>query len=381
MRHLFFTISIAGLTTACGTPPREVPREAPRASVTLTRAGTVNMPSQFEAGGVVRARLAAPIASRLLAPVAEVRVRPGARVRRDEPLVLLDVRELQAQADRASAALAAAEQSVQAAESEKQGADAGLGLASASFDRINGLYAKRSATAQEFDESTAALQAARAHAASAAAHVAEARSALVAARSGASAAAITAAYATIAAPFDGVITERFVDPGAMASPAAPLLTLEDPSSFRLEVRLDEARATRIAVGQTAEVQIESSGKWMPARVAEVSRIDPASHGFVVKIDVPPSTGCRSGAFGRARFTLASRSALTAPSSSIVRRGQMTFVFAVDREGLARLRPVSAGPGGGERVEILAGVQEGEELVLDPPASLADGVRVKPGGKP
>jgi len=337
------------------------------------------MPEQFEAGGVVRARLVAPVASRVLAPVAEVRVHSGAHVRRGEPLVLLDVRELQAQADRASATLAATEQSVRAAESEKDGADAGLTLASTSFDRISGLYAKRSATRQELDESTAALQMARARASTAAARVAEAQSALAAARSGASAASITAAYATIAAPFDGVITERLVDPGAMASPGAPLLTIEDPSSFRLEVRLDEARATRIAVRQAAELQIDSD-KWTTGRVAEVSRIDPASHGFVVKIDVPSSIGCRSGAFGRARFTLGSRSAVTVPSSALVRRGQMTFVFAVDRDGLARLRPVSPGATEGSRVEMLAGVQAGDDLVLDPTVSLTDGVRVR-GGRP
>jgi RND family efflux transporter MFP subunit len=316
----------------------------------------------------------------VLAPVADVRVRPGARVRRGAPLVTLDVRELQAQADRATAALAAADQSVRAAESERQGADAGLVLASATFDRINGLYAKRSATGQEFDESTAALQTARARASSAAARVAEAQSALVASRSAASAAAITAAYATIAAPFDGVITDRFVDPGAMASPGTPLLTLEDPTSCRLEVRLDEARATRIAVGRTAEIQLESADMWTPGKVAELSRIDPASHGFVVKIDMPPSAGCRSGAFGRARFSLASRAAVTAPSSSVVRRGQMTLVFAVDRDGLARLRPVSTGTASGGRIEILAGVEAGDELVSDPPVTLGDGVRVKPGDK-
>jgi RND family efflux transporter MFP subunit len=198
---------------------------------------------------------------------------------------------------------------------------------------------------------------------------------------GASAAAITAAYATIAAPFDGVITERFVDPGAMASPAAPLLTLEDPSSFRVEVRLDEARAAKIAVGQTAEIQIDDSDGWTPAKVVEVSRIDPGSHGFLVKVEVPSSTGRRSGSFGRVRFAVASHTAVTAPSSSIVRRGQMVFVFAVDRDGLARLRPVSTGPAGGSRIEILSGVAEGDELVQDPPASLVDGVRVKSGGRP
>jgi multidrug efflux pump subunit AcrA (membrane-fusion protein) len=57
-----------------------------------------------------------------------------------------------------------------------------------------------------------------------------------------------------------------------------------------------------------------------------------------------------------------------------------LVFAVDRDGLARLRPVSTGTASGGRIEILAGVEAGDELVLDPPVTLSDGVRVKPGDK-
>ena len=57
---------------------------------------------------------------------------------------------------------------------------------------------------------------------------------------------------------------------------------------------------------------------------------------------------------------------------------MTFVFAIDGEGLARLRPVTTGLVVGDRVEVLAGVATGEELVASPAASLTDGTRVKPG---
>jgi multidrug efflux pump subunit AcrA (membrane-fusion protein) len=60
---------------------------------------------------------------------------------------------------------------------------------------------------------------------------------------------------------------------------------------------------------------------------------------------------------------------------------MTFVFVVDRDGLARLRPVSTGTADGRRVEILAGLQAGDDLVLDPPVTLRDGARVRPGGTP
>jgi len=63
---------------------------------------------------------------------------------------------------------------------------------------------------------------------------------------------------------------------------------------------------------------------------------------------------------------------------VIRRGQMAFVFAVDRDGFARLRPVTTGPSTGDRVEVLAGVAEGEPIVLNPPLSLTDGTKVRPG---
>jgi multidrug efflux pump subunit AcrA (membrane-fusion protein) len=319
------------------------------------------------------------IASRILAPVAAVHVRPGDRVRQGAPLVTLDAREIRAATAQASASLASAVDAVRAAESDSRAAESGLRLARASHDRIKTLHDKRSATPQELDQAVAALDAAEAQLAGARARAAAATSARDAAQASLHASEIGVSYTVLSAPFDGVVTERRVDPGSMAVPGAPLLMLDDPTAFRLEVQADEARAARIRTGQTADVRLDSGppGEWTTGTVVEVARIDPASHSFLVKVDVPVDSHMRSGLFGRARFTGPSRRALTIPSSAVVRRGQLTFVFAVDADGLARLRPIMTGSMAAERVEALAGVQAGDRVVLNPPPALSDGARITP----
>ncbi len=383
MKPLIILLSIAGIATACTSAERPAAAEPPQADATLVRAEMADLPSQFEAGGVLHAKWTSAVASRVLAPITEVRFRPGDRVRRGQVLVVLDGRDLQAQAERAAAALTGARQAIRAVDSDTEGAQAGLTLARAAHARISDLHAKRSATSQELDEASAALRAATAREAGARAHALEAAAALTGAEAAANAAAITASYATLTAPFDGVITERAADPGTMAAPGVPLLTLEETSAFRLEVRLDEARAGQIAVGQQAQIHLDEATPdvWIDGRVAELSRIDAAGHGFVVKLDVASSPSLRSGEFGRARFAAVPRRVLTVPVSALVRRGQMTFVFAVDGEGLARLRPVTTGPTSGDRVEMLAGVDDGEPLVASPQASLVDGTRITGAGRP
>jgi RND family efflux transporter MFP subunit len=246
------------------------------------------------------------------------------------------------------------------------------------------LHAKRSATAQELDQVTGALAAAEAQRTSAQARLAAANAARDAAQAAAEAATIGATYAVLSAPFDGIVTQRHADPGSMATPGMALLALEDPATYRLEVQLDEARAALAETGQTVSVRLDNApvagAGWLEGRVAEIARIDPTSHSFVVKIDLPSSAALRSGLFGRARFAGPTRRVSTVPATALISRGQLTFVYVVDREERARLRPISPGVSDQDRTEILAGLREGDAVVANPPASLTDGVRVT-GGQP
>lgn len=371
--------AVGAAACAGGTSERQDETPARPVEAALARVEAVGWPAIVEAGGIVRARQVAVVSSRVLAPVEAVLVKAGDRVTRGQTLVRLDDRELAARAAGASAAVAAAARALEAARAHRQAAEAARALARATHDRVRALHDRKSATPQELDQAVAALAAADAQLAGAGARVAEAEAQATTARAGEDAAAAGASYATLHAPFDGLVAARHVDAGSLAAPGTPLVTVEDTSAYRLEVRVDEARASLVARGTAAEVRLdrgEAGGEgWAPAAVAEVESVDPSRHSFVVKFDLPRSSGLRSGVFGRARVAGPSARVLAVPAAAIVRRGQLTLAFAVDAEGVARLRLVSLGREREGRVEVVAGLAEGDRVVVAPPATLADGTSI------
>ena len=373
-------VALAGTTLpACSSasqtpPPTQTPISVEVATVALT-----DIVSTFEGGGVVQAQTTATIMARILAPVREVRVVPGDHVRAGQLLVALDARDLVAQAQSASATATAADHVVTAAVAEQEEADAALALARTNHERIAGLHAKRSATAQELDDSTGALRAAEARAAGAVARAQAALSAVKGARAASEAARATSSFALITAPFDGVITEKMVEQGNMAAPGTPLMRLEDTRGFRLDVRVDESRIGQITLGATVPVSIDSGfggeSTTVSGTVTEIGRaVDADARAFLVKITLPDTGGLRSGKFGRARFRGQQRRALTVPAAALTRRGQITSVFVLEND-LARLRLVNV-----SGTEVLAGLAEGEMVIVAAPPSVTDGSRVSTGGR-
>ena len=381
-------VSVAGVTAALSMSAVLAGCSAPRAAgrhpqadaaepiaVAIAQVAMTDVANAIDSGGVVQARTTAAITARLLAPVREIRVSPGDQVREGQTLVVLDGADLAAGARAARSAARAAEQGSKAAAAELSAAEAGLALARASHDRIAGLQAKRSATAQELDEATATLRRAEAAVAGASARALQAKAAVESADATSDQASTIESFTTITAPFDGMVTEKMVEPGNMASPGMPLLRLEDTGGFRLEVRVDESRAGAIRRGDRVPVFLGTDHSSITGTVVEVSRaVDADAHAFLVKIALPDARVLRSGAFGKARFTGTPRRALTIPLSSIVRHGQLTSVFVVDHD-VARVRLVNLSD-----AEVLAGLAESEVVILSPPAGVTDGRRVRVGGR-
>jgi multidrug resistance efflux pump len=344
-------------------------------AVTAAQLAMTDVVTAIDSGGVVQARTTATITARLLAPVREVRVLPGDRVRKGQTLIVLDGDDLAAGTRAARSAAIAADQSARAAAAELEGAEAALDLARASHDRIAGLHSRRSATAQEFDDATATLRSAEARVAGASARALQATATVESTRAASDQAKATESFTTIAAPFDGIVTEKMVEPGNMASPGTPLLRLEDTRAFRLEVRVDESRIADIRNGDSVPVMLGAATSLVKGTVVEVSRaVDADARAFLVKIELPDVPGLRSGEFGKARFGGTPRRALTVPPSAVVRRGQLTSVFVVDGDR-ARVRLVNL-----SESEVLAGLEESELVILSPPAGLTDGRRVSVGGR-
>jgi RND family efflux transporter MFP subunit len=183
-------------------------------------------------------------------------------------------------------------------------------------------------------------------------------------------------YTRIDAPFSGVVTAKSVEPGDLAAPGAPLLTVEREGAYRLEASVDESRLPSVKPGQTVEVALESLDRRLIARVSEiVPAVDAASRAYLVKIDLPVVPNLRSGMFGRALFPLGTRQVVSIPPAAMVEHGQLQSVFAIE-DGRARTRLVTTGQRGQTGLEVLSGLSEGETLVSPVPTGLADGARVE-----
>jgi hypothetical protein len=162
----------------------------------------------------------------------------------------------------------------------------------------------------------------------------------------------------------------------MAAPGVTLLVIENPSALTLEVRLDASRAAGVQLQDAVAVQVGSDiAPWMDGRIVEVARVDPTAHSFAVKISVPPGPALRSGLYGRARFPEGSRRAIAVPLSALIRRGQLTFVFAVDKDDVARLRAYPRARWTTPASKFSTGSPPASAWSSAPPASLADGARV------
>lgn len=311
------------------------------------------VPDWLEAVGTVRASQTIQVASQMTGNVREIRVHEGDRVQSGQILATIDDSQPRAAADQAAAALGAAQKEVSAADSD-------LALAESTRNRYQQLYDKKSISPQEFDEIKAREQSAEARRDMARAGEAQANAALAQARA-------SLAYASIHAPFSGVVTQKYADPGTLASTGAPLFTIDGTGNYRLEVTVDEDDIRNVRSGQSATVLFDALGNAeLSGKVVEiVPAADPSSRTFLVKIGLPSNPQIHSGIFGRARFSKGERQTLLIPRKAIVEHGQLQEIYVADSNRLSGLRYVTLGKIAGQQVEVLSGLQDGETIVADP----------------
>ncbi len=331
-RFLVSTLALA-MTLAvgaggCGSREESQPaasttsRESLKARVEEVRA--VQFPIVVEVTGQVAAVTQATLSSKIQGMVLEVRVREGTLVSKGQILVTLDSRDLRANLARA---------------------DAELENAKAHLARMKRLYAQESVAKQELDNATRSFK------------VAEATK---------QAAQAQLSYTVIKAPFDGIVTEKRIEVGELAAPGQPMLKIEDPKRARLEATVAEGDLRSVTLGGKVPIVIDALGEQpLTGTVAQVLPSgDPATHTFLVKVDLPSTPGLRTGMFGRMQLGKGSSQTLAISKPGIIERGQLTGVFVVGQDNIMRLRWVKVGRTRGTSVEILSGLNPGERVLAD-----------------
>jgi membrane fusion protein, multidrug efflux system len=369
-------IAAAALWPACGSKPGNPEAAlAPVAGVTVETVHVQDLPDEYNAVGTIRSATSSVLGAEIIGTVREMRVKSGDRVRRGEILAMLDDRSPHAQLAAAEAGVEASKAGLAEVESALQAATAQRKLAEVTYHRYQELLSKNSVTRQEFDAADAAYKSAVASEAAAAArkHQMEARG--QEAQSQRESAQTMFGYSRIVSPIDGLVTAKLVDAGTLVMPGTPLLIVEDTAHYQLEASVPENLLPRIHVGQQAQVTTEQ-GRFPGSVVEVVPAADPGSRTFVAKVALPAACACRSGEYGTAAFATRELRVLAVPRSAVVDRGQLQGVYVLDSKGLVEYRLVKTGKIMGDRVEILSGLSDGDQVATSQLDRLSDGVRVE-----
>lgn len=290
------------------------------------------------------------IAPEIPAILREVHVHEGQHVSRGDLLFTLDADTLRKE--------------MHAVEAELSSARAELENESTTFERFQRLYSSRTISRDEYDTRATALRTAKAEVARL-----ESRVALMQTRLGDTA---------IRAPMDGVIDAHQADPGDYVDTGETLTTLYRLDPLEVDFNISEDYMGRVRSGLHVDVVL--SGRDMPAHAGKVFFVSPrvaeATRKFLVKAEVENKDGSlKPGAFASVKLVLDVREGRPAiPESALVSQRGGYVVFVV-KDGKAEMRDVKTGLREPGMVEILQGVEPGEQVVVEGQMRLQDGAAV------
>jgi RND family efflux transporter MFP subunit len=321
--------------------------------------------------------------------VKNIRVDIGDHVREGDLLATLEVPELQDEKAKATAGLAAAEANIITARGAMKRAEAGANIAHLSFQRIQDVAVKQPGLVpkQEVDVAQARDLEAAAQLAAAQSELQSAEQQKIQADSERSRADAMLQYATIRAPFTGVITKRYANTGSMIqagissqTQAMPVVRLAENSLLRLTLPVPVSAVADIHDGDPVSVNVTTLGRTFPGKITRFSdSLATSTRTMETEVDVPNRDGTLvPGMYAEVHLHLATHTdVLSVPVDAVDGLGTTVQHVYVVRDGELHLVKVSIGLQTSTQVEILAGVQNGDQVVVGRHSGLSDGEKVTP----
>jgi RND family efflux transporter MFP subunit len=294
----------------------------------------------YSADGTVEAVKQSTVAAQISGRVVDIRFDVGDRVNKGEVIVRIDEREV-------SEALAASQ-------AQLAQAQATLVNARAVYERTRGLFDQKFVSQAALDKALADYKAAQAQLEGATAAVNQA--------------ATVQGFATVTAPYSGVVAARHVELGETVLPGKPLMTGFDPVDLRVVADVPQQQIGKIGKGTAAVIELGSPRERVSASsITVLPAADARTHTTRVRLALPRYVpGSYPGMYARVLFVLGEARKLAIPAAAVVRRTELTAVYVVSEQGEVRFRQVRLGEAVGEdAVEVLAGLQAGEKVALDP----------------
>jgi RND family efflux transporter MFP subunit len=358
-------LTVFFIFSACSEPVHEELKRREISGVTVNEVMLESVPLSYEVNGSIKAETVSTISSRVMGDIKKVHVNVGQRIKKGQLLVSIDDRAV---AQKVSAAEEVYEETLRMLHSARERSM----LADKTYNRLKELYDKAALSEQEFDSASTERNVRQNELKRATAMLARAEAGLKEAR-------LYVGYTKVTAPIDSVVIKKHVSQGALASPGLPLVTIEDPSAFKLEVNVDARYQNLIEPGMDVEVNFEALGETCTATVARViPSIDPATRSFPVEIKSGGKRpdGMRTGLYAKVTFTVGAKDAILVPAVSVVKKGQLEGVYLVTDDGVVVYRLIRSGEAYKDKVTVLSGLRAGDRIITEGISAAIDGGIIK-----
>ena len=310
--------------------------DVPRLTGTVYAVHDTTLHTVFEAAGVAAPIQQATLSTKLMGTVNDVLVKEGDAVAQGQPLVRIDARDLTAKSAQVAASVAEAEALHRDAVTQA--------------NRIRALYADSAATRAQLDAVETAL--------------ARADAGVRAAQAASSELGAVSSYAVIRAPFSGIVTKRFVDPGAFAAPGAPLVAVQDGRQLRVTASATPDIARGLRRGQPLDAIVEGH----PVGAVVEGLVPTAGNLYAINAVIANAGGVvLPGSAATLRLPLGVHRALVVPAGAVFHQGDLTGVTVRTPKG-DETRWVRLGATRDGVVEVTAGLRPGDSVVVPSPGT-------------
>ena len=338
--------------------------------------------SAIELPGNIQAITEAPILARADGYIQRRMVDIGDQVTAGQPLAELEAPEMDEQIRQAKAALQQASSAVDQALANYERGKADEGLAQVTAERWSALAGKGVVSRHENDRYQAEYRAQVAARQALEKAVAMQKSNVAAAEANLARLDKIQGYRLVRAPFDGVITLRNVDVGALVSTGNTLLfRIAQIGTLRTYVNVPQSSASAVKVGQAATLSVSNlPGRKFSGSVARTaSALDLASRTLLVEVHVPnPDRALLPGMFARVDLASGGSSVpLRIPSDALIARGEGTEVAVVRADHTVHLQKIEVGRDYGDRLEVIGGLHAGDMIIANPTDVVREGSQVQP----
>jgi RND family efflux transporter MFP subunit len=359
---------------------RDFDQSLPRAEVVEVSRSSSN--SELELPGNIQASTEAPILARADGYVKVRMVDIGDRVRAGQPMAEIEAPEMDQQIRQARASLQQAQAGLDQAQANYTQGKSNLELARVTAKRWSNLATRGVVSKQENDQYQAQYEAQTANVDALEKAIAAQRSNIAASEANLARLDEVQSYRVVKAPFDGIVTLRNVDVGALVNSGNTLLfRVAQTATLRTYVNVPETNASSVHPGQIARLRVASlPGRVFTGTVARsTNSLDPASRTLLMEIQVPnPDGSLLPGMYAQVDLNSPRVNApLLIPGDALVARGQGTQVAVVTPDHTVHMQQIEVGRDFGDRLEIVGGLQEGSLIIANPGELAREGLHVDP----